>query len=199
MCVLICFVLDLSLRDTLGFFILGGYSLSHFREVFNHYLLKHFLMPFPFVYFLHETYYLNIGSFNIFPELSEAVLISLFIFFPCSASFISNIVSSSSLSLSSTWVTLLFFLSRVISISVIALLIIEYSLFLLGPFKTPLASSHSMSKVYLSEALFVSKILTIIMLNCCPCRLPTSSCFNGLLVFIVFLHLLDISLPFYVV
>ena len=155
-------------------------------------------MPFPFVYFLHETYYLNIGSFNIVPELSEAVLISLFIFFPCSASFISNIVSSSSLSLSSAWVTLLFFLSRVISISVIALLIIEYSLFLLGPFKTPL-SSQSMSKVYLSVAPFVSKTLTVIMLNCFSCRLLTSSSFIGLLIFIVLLHLLNMSLSFHVV
>ncbi|MES8732266.1 hypothetical protein U6R10_12215, partial [Cutibacterium acnes] len=56
-----------------------------------------------------------------------------------------------------------------------------------------------MPEVYLSVDPFVSKTLTIFVLNCFSCRLPTSSSFTGLLIFIVFLHLLDMSLPFHVV
>ena len=37
--------------DFLGFLDLGGYFLPHFRDVFNYYLLKYFLMPFLFVFF----------------------------------------------------------------------------------------------------------------------------------------------------
>jgi len=33
---------------------LGDYFLPHFREVFNYYLLKYFLMVFPFVFFSLE-------------------------------------------------------------------------------------------------------------------------------------------------
>ena len=46
MCVLGCFTLGLPVWDSLGFLNLGGYFLSHFREVFDYYLLKHFLMHF---------------------------------------------------------------------------------------------------------------------------------------------------------
>ena len=38
--------------DSLGFLDLGDYFLPHFREVFNYYLLKYFLMAFLFVLFL---------------------------------------------------------------------------------------------------------------------------------------------------
>ena len=37
--------------DFLGFLNLGGYFLPHFRDVFNYYLLKYFLMPFLFIFF----------------------------------------------------------------------------------------------------------------------------------------------------
>ena len=50
---------------TVGFFILGVYSLSHFREVFNYFLLQYFLMPFPFIFFLWETYDLNVGHLTL--------------------------------------------------------------------------------------------------------------------------------------
>ena len=53
--------------DSLGFLDLGGYFLLHFREVFNYYLLKYFLMPFLFMFFLWDTYDLNVGAFNIVP------------------------------------------------------------------------------------------------------------------------------------
>ena len=60
----------------LGFILLGTvYFLPHFREVFNYYLLKYFLMAFLFVFFW-ESYYLNVVAFNIVLEFSEIVLIS---------------------------------------------------------------------------------------------------------------------------
>ena len=40
-----------SVWDSLGFLDLGDYFLPHFREVFNYYLLKYFLMVFLFVFF----------------------------------------------------------------------------------------------------------------------------------------------------
>jgi len=70
--------------DSLGFLDLGDYFLPHFREVFNYYLLKYFLLVFLFVFFFWNSYDSNIGAFNIVPEVSESVLISfnLFFFFP---------------------------------------------------------------------------------------------------------------------
>ena len=60
---------------------LGDYFFPHFREVFNYYLLKYFLMVFLFVFFFWDFYDLNVGSFNIVPEVSEIVLISFNSFF----------------------------------------------------------------------------------------------------------------------
>ena len=48
--------------DSLGFLDLGGYFLPHFREVFNYYFLKYFLMPFLFVYFFWDSYDSNAGA-----------------------------------------------------------------------------------------------------------------------------------------
>ena len=64
----------------LGFLDLGGYFLPHFREVFNYYLLKYFLMVFLFVFFWN-SYDSNIGAFNTVLEVSEIVLISFNSFF----------------------------------------------------------------------------------------------------------------------
>ena len=93
--------------DSLGFLDLGGYFLSHFREVFNYYL-KFFLMTFLFVFFFWDSYNSNVGAFNIVPEVSEVVLISFnsFLFFPL-CSFISTILSSTSLILSASVILLL--------------------------------------------------------------------------------------------
>ena len=66
--------------DLLGFLDLWGYILPHFREVFNYYLLKYFLMPFLFVFFW-DSYDLNVGALNIIPEVSEVVFISFNSFF----------------------------------------------------------------------------------------------------------------------
>ena len=66
---------------TLGFLDLGDYFLPHFREVFNYYLLEDFLMVFLFVFFFWDSYDLNVGVFNIVPEVSEVVFISFNSFF----------------------------------------------------------------------------------------------------------------------
>ena len=111
--------------DSLGFLDLGDYLLPHFREVFNYYILKDFLMVFLFAFFFCDSCDSNIGAFNIVPEVSEVVLISFnsFLFF-LYVSFISTILSSTSLILSSASVILLLVPSRVLLISFIALFII---------------------------------------------------------------------------
>ena len=83
-CVLGCFALGLSCFELSEFLDLGDYFLPHFREVFNYYLLKYFLMVFLFVFFFWDSYDSNVGAFNIVPEVSEVVLISFnsFFFFP---------------------------------------------------------------------------------------------------------------------
>ena len=71
-------------RDSLGFLDLGDYFLPHFRDIFNCYLLKYFLMVFLFVFFFWDSYDSNVGAFNIVLEVSEIVLISFnsFFFYP---------------------------------------------------------------------------------------------------------------------
>jgi len=94
--------------DSLDFLDLSDYFLPHFREVFNYYLLKYFLMVFLFAFFW-DPYDSNVVAFNIVLEVSEIVLISFnsFSFFLYD-SFISTILSSNSLILSSACVILLF-------------------------------------------------------------------------------------------
>ena len=81
---LVVFHLGFILFGTLGFLDLGDYFLPHFREVFNYYLLKYFLMAFLFVFFFWDSSDSNVGMFNIVPGVPEVVLISLnsFFFFP---------------------------------------------------------------------------------------------------------------------
>ena len=67
--------------NSLGFLDLGSYSLPHFRVVFNYDLLKYFLMAFLFVFFFWDCCDSNAGAFDIVPEVSEIVLISLIFFF----------------------------------------------------------------------------------------------------------------------
>ena len=97
---------------------------SHFREVFNYYLLKYFLMALLFIFFW-DYYDSNVGAFHTVPEASEVVLISFnyfsffplyFIYFYHSIFYLIYPVSAS--------VILLLVLSRVFFISFIALLII---------------------------------------------------------------------------
>ena len=69
------------LWDSLCFLDLIDYFLSYFREVFNCNLLKYFLRPFLLRFFFWDTYNLNVGAFNVVPELSETVLNSFHSFF----------------------------------------------------------------------------------------------------------------------
>jgi len=80
------FCLGFILFGILGFLDLGGYFLPHFREVFNYYLLKYFLIDFLFVFFFWDSYDSNVGAFDIVPEVSEDVLISFNSFFLSSLS-----------------------------------------------------------------------------------------------------------------
>ena len=113
--------------NSLGFLDLGGYFLPHFREVFNYYLLKYFLMAFLFVFFFWDSCDSNVGAFHTVPEVSEVVLISsdsFFFFPPCfiyshqSVFHLTYPVFCFSYSLSVP--------SRVLLISVIALFIIDW-------------------------------------------------------------------------
>ena len=111
--------------DSLGFLDLGDYFLPHFREVFNYYLLKYFLMVILFVFSsgtpiirMLEHFILSWRSLR----LPLFLLIHFSFFF--SDSCISTILSSTSLILSSAPVILLFVASRVFLISFIALFII---------------------------------------------------------------------------
>ena len=54
-----------SVWDSLGFLDLGDYFLSQFREVFNYYLLKDFLMVFLFIFFFWDSCISNVGAFSI--------------------------------------------------------------------------------------------------------------------------------------
>jgi len=72
---------DYSVWDSLGFLDLSDYFLPHFREVFNYYLLKYFLMVFLFVFFFWDSCDSNVEACNIVPEVSEVVLISFSSFF----------------------------------------------------------------------------------------------------------------------
>ena len=121
--------------DSLGFLDLGDYFLPHFRDIFNYYLLKYFLMAFLFVFFFWDSYDLNVWVFNIVPEVSEVVFISFntCFFFFLSTSFISTILSSISVILTSALFILLLVPSRVLLISVITLFFIDSLFFLLGP------------------------------------------------------------------
>ena len=69
--------------DSLGFLDLGDYFLPHFREVFNYYLLKYFLMFFLFVVFFWDSY-VRLLRRLILSWRSQIVLISFnsFFFFP---------------------------------------------------------------------------------------------------------------------
>ena len=74
-------------------------------------------MAFLFVFFFWDSYDMNVGAFDIVPEVSEVVLISFNSFF-LSASFISTILSSTSLILSSVSIILLLVPSRVFLVSI---------------------------------------------------------------------------------
>ena len=76
--------------DSLCFLDLIDYFLSHIREVFNYNLFKYSLRHFLFLFLFGDPYNLNVGVFNVVPEVSETVLNSfnsLFFFLLCSSYF----------------------------------------------------------------------------------------------------------------
>ena len=104
-----CLGVFLLVQDSLHLFLnLIGYFLFHVGEIFQCSLFKNFLIPFIFLVFW-DSYYLNAGAFDIFPEVSETILSSLF----CSSELISASLSSSSLIHSSTPDILLLIPSKV--------------------------------------------------------------------------------------
>ena len=100
-----------SVWDSLRFLDLGGYFLSHVREVFDYNLFKYFLWSFLSLFFWNP-YNSNVGAFNVVLEVSETVLSSFHSFsLFCSAVVISTILPSKSLIHSSASVILLLILS----------------------------------------------------------------------------------------
>ena len=88
------FFLGSILPGTLHFLNLVDYFLFHVREVFSYYLFKHFLGS-----FLSSSsvtpYNVNVGAFNVVPEVSQAVFIFFIILsIFCSVAVISTILSS---------------------------------------------------------------------------------------------------------
>ena len=63
------------------FLDLGGYFLSHVKEVFVCNLFKYFLGSFLSLFSFWDPYNANVGAFNVVPEVSKAVLISFHSFF----------------------------------------------------------------------------------------------------------------------
>ena len=81
--------------DSLGFLDLDDYFLPNFKEVFNYYLLKYFLMVFLFVFFFWNAMIRMLGRLTL-PQRSlrlSPFLLIHFSFF-LSDSFISTILSS---------------------------------------------------------------------------------------------------------
>ena len=88
--------------DSLSFLDLGDYFLPHLREVFNYYLLTYFLVVFLFVFFFWDSMIQMLGCLTLSQRslrLSSFLLIHFSFFL--SDSFISTILSSTSLILSS--------------------------------------------------------------------------------------------------
>ena len=57
------------------------YLLSHVGEIFNYNLFKNFLIPFVFLFFFWDPYNLNVGAFDMIPEVTETVLSSFHSFY----------------------------------------------------------------------------------------------------------------------
>ena len=67
--------------DSLCLLHLIDYFLFRVGEIFNYSLFKKFLIPFLFLLFFWDLYNLNVGVFDMVPEVSEAVLSSFHSFY----------------------------------------------------------------------------------------------------------------------
>ena len=84
----LCLIFVSLIRMCLGMFLLGfilfgtlcdswtwiDYYLLHVGEIFNYNLFKNFLIPFLLLFFFWDPYNLNVGAFDIMPEVSETIL-----------------------------------------------------------------------------------------------------------------------------
>ena len=75
------FLLGFILYGTLCLLDLINYFLFHVGEIFNCNFFKNFLIPFLFLSFLWNSCYLNVGVFDIVPEVSETILSSFHSFY----------------------------------------------------------------------------------------------------------------------
>ena len=116
------FLLGLLFMGCLGFLDLVGYFLSHAREVFIYYLLKYFLMVFLLSSYSGTPMIQMLGHLTLSQRsLRLSSFLLIFFSFFLSAPFISTILCSTSLILSSASVILLLVPSRMFFISFIAL------------------------------------------------------------------------------
>ena len=63
-------------QDSLHLLDLIDYFLFHVGEIFNYNLFKTFFIPFLFLFLFWYPYSLNVGVFDIVPEVSETILSS---------------------------------------------------------------------------------------------------------------------------
>ena len=68
--------------DSLGFMDLGHYFFPHFREIFNYYPLKYFLMAFLFAFFFWDFRMLRCLPLSQRSLRLSSFLLILFFFFP---------------------------------------------------------------------------------------------------------------------
>ena len=167
--------------DSLDFLDLSNYFLPHFREVFNYYLIKYFLMAFIFVFFSWNSYDSNVKAFDIVPEVSEVVLISFNSLFPlCFIYFHHSIFHLS-------YPIFCLIYSTFASLQSVFSLLLHYSLLIDSFF----ISSRSLlnlsciftilvSRLFIYNSILFSRFLiifTIIILNSFSGRFPISSSF----------------------
>ena len=132
-----------SVWDCLGFLDFGGYFLPHFKEVFNYYL-KYFHLPFPLSSYGIPMIWI-LGHLTL-SQRSLRLSSFLLILFSCSASFISTILSFSSLILSSASVIQLLVPSSVSS-TVIALFFTDRLFFI---YSRPLLNTSCIFSIFIS-------------------------------------------------
>ena len=68
----------------MGFFVplgLDWHFLFHVGEIFNYNLFKNFLIPFLLLFIFWDAYNLNVGVFDMVPEVSETFLSSFHSFY----------------------------------------------------------------------------------------------------------------------
>ena len=72
------FLLGFILYGTLSFLVFSECFIFYVRNIFNSNLWKYFLRPFLSLFCFWESCNVNVGSFNVVPEVSETVFISFF-------------------------------------------------------------------------------------------------------------------------